>query len=543
MRTGIDAVNRGVEALKGVVTKQQDVQDTQQELQSDLDLDNLRAMAKEQLGGKQAGETLEDYNAAIDGFLKDTGALTENIGSKDINAFKTDFEQFVTGQRDVQEERATTLESKRRSDVAYDRAEKEFGRKELERTSNNNARQIVAAHNTQTDTLKKRLVAGETLTAEETRFLSTDGNIKALEGQFRGLTDANPVFMDSLLNREIAAKQRLTLSPAEQAALSKRNTQEERFYKEQIGAMGFRNSLIKDRIGKLETAIPLEPGDVAGGVSRFAEGIRGLAGEDLDIKVGDDVITEVQALMVDYIAQGHHPEDIASAALASTEVAENILGFRYDETLDTDQFVQNLKFAKNARESRQRQVANLEALGGSTLTQAPPGQPTNPLGTSASTQAAAVDLPSLPAPPVPATAPVSTTETQVQGLRADAAALEPGQPESTLTQAEEAKAAEVNDSPTEAKTPTELKVIAINQLTKAEAPQVEANLEAAIEKLPKASAATSAQDIIRKELIVKLGALRGRISALESPQGPTAADTLNAAVANSGVLTAPQFPN
>jgi hypothetical protein len=55
-------------------------------------------------------------------------------------------------------------------------------------------------------------------------------------------------------------------------------------------------------------------------------------------------------------------------------------------------------------------------------------------------------------------------------------------------------------------------------------PKVEANLEAAIESIPR-DTATDTQSILRKALIVKLGALRGRIALFEedqsAPQLPT----------------------
>lgn len=515
--TGVDAINRGIQAFQGIGEDIQATQDEQQQIQSDLDLTKLRDLAKEQLGGQQAGETLEDYNASIDSFLKESGAVTENIGTKQLSDFRTEFEEFVTKQRATQEGRALTLQERERSEVAYQRAETEFNRKEEERSANNAARQAVAAHNEQTAALKKRLVAGETLTADETRFLSTDGNIRALEEQFTGLTKANPVFMDSLLSREISSKERLTLSPAERTALATRNKQEERFYKESLTAMTFRNDLIKDRIEKLDVATPLEPGDIPGGVQRFSEGLAALTGDNADIKVGDDITTEIQELMVEYVNLGYNPQDIATAALASTEVAEDILFFRFDETFDADSFAQNLKFAQNARESQQRQIANLEALGTSTLTQRPAGQTGfQGLGTASGATGAVVDPAPAPAA-TPAPAPVSTTDQQVQGLQADAAALEPGQPESGLTQAEEEKALEINVKPVDAKKGNELKVIAINQLTATEMPKVEANLEAAIESIPR-DTATDAQSILRRELIIKLGALRGRIALFEEDQ-------------------------
>jgi hypothetical protein len=79
----------------------------------------------------------------------------------------------------------------------------------------------------------------------------------------------------------------------------------------------------------------------------------------------------------------------------------------------------------------------------------------------------------------------------------------------------------------QAKSPDELKAVAINQLTKTEAPKVEANLEAALKKVPRGAVATSADDILRGELIAKLANLRNYIGQLETPQSK--ADTRAAA--------------
>lgn len=513
--TGVDSVNKGLAAFKGIVDDQQASQDQQQQLKQDLSLDQLRAFADKELGGPQAGETLEDYNTAIDGFLADNGELTKVVGQKGVNQFKTGFEKFLEEDRNKQESRDITLEDRRRSKVTYDRAEAAFGRQEETREANNAARLIVKNHvQARKDVRARMLEPGYVLTAQDLAMLGTDSNLNILRDSMGGLVKADPSFTGSLLNNEITAQTTIHLSPAERTALATKQKNEERVYQEALKGMEFRNEQIKNRISKLSDVIALEPGDVVGGVRRFSEGLAALTGENADIKVGDDVLLEAQEIMTQLVSEGHNPEDVATALLASTEVAEDILFFRVDEDIDRDRLATNLQFAKNAREAQIKTRGMLEVLGQQGVT---PAAPITPAATTT-----AVPDPVTTAPPPPAAA-ASVTD-QVAALSAEAAALEPGQPESGLTQAEEAKALQINADVTDATSPKELKLIAINQLTRTELPQVQANMEAALEKLPSQKTATDAESILRRELIVKLGALNKRINSFQEPEPPSEAD-------------------
>jgi len=179
-----------------------------------------------------------------------------------------------------------------------------------------------------------------------------------------------------------------------------------------------------------------------------------------------------------------------------------------------------LQAAKDGRLHNKRKLAYGLSLGTTTNTQDPTA------GSAAPAQA----LPDPDITPVlPQTVPAAaTTQTadQVASLQADAATPTATPVPAATEQAAAAKAAELVP-PLQAKSPDELKAVAINQLTKTEAPKVEANLEAALKKVPRGAVATSADDILRGELIAKLANLRNYIGQLETPQSK--ADTRAAA--------------
>ena len=318
--------------------------------------------------------------------------------------------------------------------------------------------------------------------------------------------------IDDLVERRSRMLQRLVQTPEQKTALANAQKAEQRAYEEKRDAVKFRQGLNKERYSKLLEQEPAyAPGDAASGIEEYRAAVAAL---NEDGVVGDDVINQVQEVMQQYLGQRdqngnqlYHASDIAKALASLTEPSEDILFIRWDETLDSDALPQALQAAKDGRLYAERQRALIEASGGD--------------GTSVSIPTATA-APTTPTPP-PASAP-DPVQAQIAQLQADAAAqAQQAQTPPPVPLGEEAAAAEKEAElvpPVKAKTPAELKAVAINQLTKAEAPKVEANLEEALKKLPKSGRGTGTQDILRRELMTKLAALRDRIEILEEPVAP-----------------------
>ena len=514
VNTGIGAINKGLEAFKGIGQDFVDVGEKNRQVKRDVDLSNLKKLADEHLGGPLAGESLEDYDATLNEFLAENGALTGSLGTKALNSFRDDFEKKLTAERNTAEARETTLEQKRRADIKYERDEAAFAEAEKARKEAKAAREYAAGYQANIDGLRSRINdPSNPLTNEELMMLSPTGSVNRLEQELRSqFPNAPQTQIDDLVERRSRMLQRLVQTPEQKTALANAQKAEQRAYEEKRDAVKFRQGLNKERYSKLLEQEPAySPGDAASGIEEYRAAVAAL---NEDGVVGDDVINQVQEVMQQYLGQRdqngnqlYHASDIAKALASLTEPSEDILFIRWDETLDSDALPQALQAAKDGRLYAERQRALIEASGGD--------------GTSVSTPTAPAAPATTTPPPAGAPDPVQAQIAQLQA--AAAAQAQQAQTPPPVPLGEEAAAAEKEAElvpPVKAKTPAELKAVAINQLTKAEAPKVEANLEEALKKLPKSGRGTGTQDILRKELISKLAALRDRIEILEEPVAP-----------------------
>ena len=525
--SGLGAVNKGLEAFQQIGQKFQDTQQKNQQIQSEVDLSNLKKLADETLGGRLAGESLEDYDANLNEFLAQNGALTGNIGTKALNKFRNDFEQNLTAERNATEGRATTLEQKRRNDVAYERAEADFERSEARRNTLNNSRiaasgRLKAFNDTKARTLKQ----SGPLSTEDLLGLDLTTQVRQLEAELLAANpNMDPDDREKVLANFAKSADRTVLSTADKAKLARDKVEEERAYQERVGALKFQREAGKEFFKK---ALDQEPnygaGDWLNAKTDFVDAVTKFNGDEGP--PSDDVLQQYDELSQELLQQKDangqpkwHAADVAKALAAATESADSILGFRFDEEIQNGNVGTLLQAAKDGRLHNKRKLAYGLSLTGTTITQ----DPTAGAAAPAQAQPDPDITPVLPQT-VPAAAPTQTDD-QVASLQADAAQTAPPVPAPTA-QAEAAKAAELVP-PLKAKSPDELKAVAINQLTKTEAPKVEANLEAALKKVPRGAAATSADDILRGELIAKLGNLRNYIDRLKTPQSK--ADTRAAA--------------
>jgi hypothetical protein len=470
-RTGIDAVNKGINSLRGLVTDYEDQTNQQTQNQQDIDVTKLRTLADEQLGGRLAGESVEDYDSNINAFLAQNQDLVGDIGVKALDKFRTDFEKNLTTERDTRESRDITLEQRERSKVIRGREDAAFERTEKLRESRLGARNHLAGYQQEQDLLLARSKKGDPLSTEELIGLNNTQSINDLETelltQFPDLPLAD---IQQMIQGRSERVGRLVQTAQQKTALANARRDEQRAYDASIATLANDRKFNLEEYKRLaEFQHQRAPTDILGGEEDL---ITALTLKNGGLAPSDDILEEMRPIIAQYVQEGVHISDVVNALVLSTEAKDEILTFDIDETLQDPDKIPSLIAASAAGQeflARQKQYERLGGNSGAATT--PPAG-----GSGAST-------------PVPA-AESTVLENPGNGPAAgvplvDTPAPAPSTVPAPLSAAETAAELQLVP-PLEAKSVDELKAVAINQLNAEELPVVQANLEEALAGIPNA---------------------------------------------------------
>ena len=356
------AINRGSEGIQKIAADLGGAAEANKANQRDIDINSLRSLATQELGGANAGGTLEDFNSNLDTFLAQNEAVTQNLGKRTLNDFRSSFEKTLINTRASNENRDLTLEQRAASKVAASRAEDVFQRREVTRLQNEAARGTVSNLETTRAALLDRFRKDPTsLTAEEEDSLDNTRYItdlsRSLQEQF---PNASQEVLDGMVSRSKTLIEDTTLDAGERTRLANATKREERRYQERKDTLA--NSRKFD-LKVFENLQDLEPGysagDLGGASLEYINFLTEQAGGTLP-DGSDDVQQDFAALFNQYIGltevneagqtvQRFHASDITKAITSKTEAGESIFLVDFDAEIDETGVADLIQLAKDGR--------------------------------------------------------------------------------------------------------------------------------------------------------------------------------------------------
>jgi len=330
------AINKGSEGLQSIIGNLGGTTEANKAIQRDVDISSLRSLAAQELGGANAGGTLENFNTNLDNFLASNEAVTKNLGTKTLNNFRSNFEKTLINTRASNENRDLTLEQRADTKLAKERAEDVFQRRETTRLQNEAARGTVGNLETNRAALLKRfrenpdsLTPAEEDSLDNTRYI-TDLN-RQLEIDF---PNASPEFLAGLVNRSKGLIQDTTFSAAERTAIAQATQRADRRYQEQVATLANSRKFdlkVFDNLSDLDPKYG--PGDGGGAANEYIAFLTKQGGGELP-DGSDDVGQQFTSLFNQYIGltetnaagqqvQKFHASDIETGVADLIQIAKD----------------------------------------------------------------------------------------------------------------------------------------------------------------------------------------------------------------------------
>jgi len=356
------AINKGSEGLQSIIGNLGGTTEANKAIQRDVDISSLRSLAAQELGGANAGGTLENFNTNLDNFLASNEAVTKNLGTKTLNNFRSNFEKTLINTRASNENRDLTLEQRADTKLAKERAEDVFQRRETTRLQNEAARGTVGNLETNRAALLKRfrenpdsLTPAEEDSLDNTRYI-TDLN-RQLEIDF---PNASPEFLAGLVNRSKGLIQDTTFSAAERTAIAQATQRADRRYQEQVATLANSRKFdlkVFDNLSDLDPKYG--PGDGGGAANEYIAFLTKQGGGELP-DGSDDVGQQFTSLFNQYIGltetnaagqqvQKFHASDITKAIISKTEGADSAFLIDFDASIDETGVADLIQIAKDGR--------------------------------------------------------------------------------------------------------------------------------------------------------------------------------------------------
>ena len=373
------AINRGSEGIQKIAADLGGAAEANKANQRDIDINSLRSLATQELGGANAGGTLEDFNSNLDTFLAQNEAVTQNLGKRTLNDFRSSFEKTLINTRASNENRDLTLEQRAASKVAASRAEDVFQRREVTRLQNEAARGTVSNLETTRAALLDRFRKDPTsLTAEEEDSLDNTRYItdlsRSLQEQF---PNASQEVLDGMVSRSKKLIEDTTFDAGERTAIAQVTQRENRRYAEQKESLAQSRKFDLKVFDKLSDLDPkYGPEDLLGAQTEYIEFLTKQRGGELPDNA-DDIQKDFASLFNQYIGltevneagqtvQRFHASDITKAIISKTEGSDSAFLIDFDASIDETGVADLIQLAKDGRLQNDKNLrrARIGQVGG-----------------------------------------------------------------------------------------------------------------------------------------------------------------------------------